>query len=65
MARTTSRSTAGPMPAILVDLLVTHFRTALAPIAALDLKHAQTEVNPNYVTMATPTEEPSLIGFST
>jgi flagellar motor switch protein FliM len=41
---------------ILVDLVAGHFRSAFAPITALDLKHAQTEVNPHYVTMATPSE---------
>jgi flagellar motor switch protein FliM len=41
---------------ILAELLVGHFRAAFAPIATLDLQHLQSETNPNYVTIATPSE---------
>jgi flagellar motor switch protein FliM len=41
---------------ILVDLLTNEFRRAFAPVAALDFQHSQTETNPNYITMATPSE---------
>jgi flagellar motor switch protein FliM len=41
---------------ILVDALMSEFRRAFAPVAALDFQHAQTETNPNYITMATPSE---------
>jgi flagellar motor switch protein FliM len=40
----------------IADALVEHFRRAFAPVATLDLQHAQTEVDPSYVTMATPSE---------
>jgi flagellar motor switch protein FliM len=41
---------------ILVDLLTDEFRRAFGPVVALDFQHAQTETNPNYITMATPSE---------
>jgi flagellar motor switch protein FliM len=41
---------------ILVDLLASELRRAFAPVAALDFQHAQTETNPNYITLATPSE---------
>lgn len=41
---------------IVVDSVAEHFKRAFAPVAALELQHAQTEINPNYVTMATPSE---------
>ena len=40
----------------IADALVEHFRRAFAPVAALDFQHAQTEVDPSYITMATPSE---------
>jgi flagellar motor switch protein FliM len=40
----------------IVDAVIDHFRRAFAPVAALDFQHAQTEINPSYVTMATPSE---------
>ena len=41
---------------IVIDLLTDHFRRALAPVAALDFQHTQTEINSSYVNMATPSE---------
>jgi flagellar motor switch protein FliM len=41
---------------IVVELLTDHFRRAFAPVAALEFQLAQTEVNANYVNMATPSE---------
>jgi flagellar motor switch protein FliM len=41
---------------IIVDLLIDQFRRAFAPVATLEFQHAQTEINPNYVNMATPSE---------
>jgi flagellar motor switch protein FliM len=41
---------------ILVDLGLEHFRRAFAPIAALEFQHVQTEINPQYVTLATTSE---------
>ena len=41
---------------IIVDLLTDQFRRAFAPVATLEFQHAQTEINPNYVNMATPSE---------
>jgi flagellar motor switch protein FliM len=41
---------------IIVDLLTDQFRRAFAPVATLEFQHAQTETNPNYVNMATPSE---------
>jgi flagellar motor switch protein FliM len=41
---------------IVVDLAVEHFRRAFAPVAALEFQHAQAEVNPNFLAVATPSE---------
>lgn len=41
---------------VVVDALVDHFRRAFAPVASLDFQHAQTEINPTYLTIATPSE---------
>ena len=41
---------------VIVDLLTDHFRRALAPVAALEFQHVQTEVNASYLNMATPSE---------
>jgi flagellar motor switch protein FliM len=41
---------------IVVDLLTEHFRRAFAPVATLEFAHLQTETNPNYVNVATPSE---------
>ncbi len=41
---------------IIVDLVTGHFRGAFAPVAQLEFQHAQTETNPNYVSLATPSE---------
>jgi flagellar motor switch protein FliM len=41
---------------IIVDLLTDQFRRAFAPVATLEFQHAQTEIDPNYVNMATPSE---------
>jgi flagellar motor switch protein FliM len=41
---------------ILVDLGLEHFRRAFAPVAALEFQHVQTEINPQYVTLATTSE---------
>ena len=41
---------------IVVDLVIEHFRRAFAPVAALEFQHVQTEINPNYVSVATPSE---------
>jgi flagellar motor switch protein FliM len=41
---------------LVVDLVADHFRRALAPVAALEFQHAQTEVNASYLNMATPSE---------
>ncbi|HVY63524.1 MAG TPA: FliM/FliN family flagellar motor switch protein [Gammaproteobacteria bacterium] len=41
---------------VIVDLVTDHFRRALAPVAALEFQHAQSEVNASYLNMATPTE---------
>jgi flagellar motor switch protein FliM len=41
---------------IVVDLVTEHFRRAFAPVASLEFQHAQTEINPNYVSVATPSE---------
>jgi flagellar motor switch protein FliM len=41
---------------IIVDLLTEHFRRAFAPVATLEFAHTQTETNPHYVNMATPSE---------
>ena len=41
---------------VVVDLVIEQFRRAFAAVATLDVQHAQTEVNPAYVTLATPSE---------
>ncbi len=41
---------------IIVDAVADLFRRAFAPVATLEFQHAQTETNPNYVTLATPSE---------
>jgi flagellar motor switch protein FliM len=55
-ARETLTPTEQRLNRIVVDLLTDHFRRAFAPVASLDFQHAQTEVDPSYVTMATPSE---------
>jgi flagellar motor switch protein FliM len=59
-AAPTARETLTPseqrLNKILVDLLTDQFRRAFAPVATLEFQHAQTEINPNYVNMATPSE---------
>ena len=41
---------------IVVDAVADLFRRAFAPVATLEFQHAQTETNPNYLTLATPSE---------
>ena len=41
---------------IIIELLTNLFRNALAPVAALEFQHAQSEINPSYLNMATPSE---------
>jgi flagellar motor switch protein FliM len=59
-AAPTARETLTPseqrLNKIIVDLLTDQFRRAFAPVATLEFQHAQTEINPNYVNMATPSE---------
>ena len=55
-ARETLTPTEHRINKIIVDLLTDHFRRAFAPVATLEFAHAQTETNPNYITMATPSE---------
>ena len=59
-AAPTARETLTPseqrLNKIIVDLLTDQFRRAFAPVATLEFQHAQTETNPNYVNMATPSE---------
>jgi flagellar motor switch protein FliM len=59
-AAQTARETLTPseqrLNKIIVDLLTDQFRRAFAPVATLEFQHAQTETNPNYVNMATPSE---------
>jgi flagellar motor switch protein FliM len=59
-ANSTVRDTLTPteqrLNKIVIDLLTDHFRRALAPVAALEFQHAQSEVNPSYLNMATPSE---------
>ena len=55
-ARETLTPTEQRLNKIVVDQLTDQFRRAFAPVAALEFQHAQTETNPNYVNMATPSE---------
>ena len=59
-AAPTARETLTPseqrLNKIIVDLLTDQFRRAFGPVATLEFQHAQTEINPNYVNMATPSE---------
>ena len=59
-AAPTARETLTPseqrLNKIIVDLLTDQFRRAFSPVATLEFQHAQTEINPNYVNMATPSE---------
>jgi len=55
-ARETLTPTEHRINKIIVDLLTDHFRRAFAPVVTLEFAHAQTETNPNYLTMATPSE---------
>ncbi len=59
-AAPTARETLTPseqrLNKIIVDLLTDQFRRAFAPVATLEFQHAQTEINPNYVNMGTPSE---------
>jgi flagellar motor switch protein FliM len=41
---------------MLVALVANHFKSAFEPIAALNFEHQKTEVNPNYVQIATSSE---------
>jgi flagellar motor switch protein FliM len=41
---------------ILIDLTTDLFRRALAPVAALEFQHVQSETNASYLNMATPSE---------
>jgi len=41
---------------IVIEMLVELFRRALSPVAALDFQHVQSEVDANYLNMATPSE---------
>jgi len=41
---------------IVIEMLVELFRRALAPVAALELQHVQSEIDPSYMNMATPSE---------
>jgi flagellar motor switch protein FliM len=41
---------------IVIELLIELFRNALSPVAALDFQHVQSEINANYLNMATPSE---------
>lgn len=41
---------------IIVDLVTGHFRGAFAPVAQLEFQQLQAETNPNYVSLATPSE---------
>jgi flagellar motor switch protein FliM len=54
--RETLTPTENRLNKIVVDLLTEHFRRAFAPVATLEFAHSQTETNPNYVNMATPSE---------
>jgi flagellar motor switch protein FliM len=41
---------------MVADSAVEHFRRAFAPVAALEFQPAQSEINPNYVSVASPSE---------
>ena len=41
---------------IVIEMLVVLFRRALAPVAALELQHVQSEIDASYMNMATPSE---------
>jgi flagellar motor switch protein FliM len=56
LARETLTPTEQRLNRVVVDLVTDHFRRALAPVAALEFQHAQTEVNASYLNMATPSE---------
>ena len=55
-ARETLTPTEQRLNKIIVDLVTNHFRSAFAPVAPLEFQHLQTETNPNYVALATPSE---------
>jgi flagellar motor switch protein FliM len=55
-ARETLTQTEQRLNKIVIDLLTDLFRRALSPVATLDFQHAQSETNPNFVNMATPSE---------
>lgn len=54
--RETLTPTENRLNKIIVDLLTEQFRRAFAPIVTLEFAHAQTEINPHYINMATPSE---------
>jgi flagellar motor switch protein FliM len=55
-ARDTLTPTEQRLNKILIDLVTDHFRRALAPVAALEFQHTQSETNSSYLNMATPSE---------
>src|SRR5690606_23338735 len=55
-ARETLTPTEQRLNKIVIDLLTELFRRALSPVASLDFQHVQSEVNANYLNMATPSE---------
>jgi len=55
-ARETLTPTEHRFNKIMIDLVTDHFRRALAPVAALEFQHVQSETNASYLNMATPSE---------
>ena len=56
VARETLTPTEQRLNRIVIEMLVDLFRRALSPVAALEFQHVQSEVNPTYLNMATPSE---------
>jgi flagellar motor switch protein FliM len=55
-ARDTLTPTEQRLNKILNDLVTDHLRRALAPVAALEFQHTQSETTSSYLNMATPSE---------
>jgi flagellar motor switch protein FliM len=55
-ARATLTPTEQRLNKIVIEMLVELFRRALAPVAALEFQHVQSEIDASYMNMATPSE---------
>jgi flagellar motor switch protein FliM len=55
-ARTALTPTEQRLNKIVIEMLVELFRRALAPVAALEFQHAQSDIDASYMNMATPSE---------